>query len=47
MGHPVVVLHENGYYKVRLNGFADSEQALGYLPKLMEYGYSGAFVVGI
>ena len=46
-GHTAMVILEDGYYKVRLNGFADSTQALGYLPKFREQGYSGAFVVGV
>jgi len=46
-GHTAMVIHEDRYYKMRLSGFADSEQALGYLPKLKEHGYSWAFVAGI
>jgi hypothetical protein len=43
--HPVLMIFEDGLYKVEINGFADREAAGAFLPKLFDLGYTKAFVV--
>jgi hypothetical protein len=43
--HPVKTIFEDGLYKVEINGFEDREEAIAFLPKLIDLGYTKAFVV--
>ena len=43
--HPVKMIFEDGLYKVEINGFADREEAIVFLPRLIDLGYTKAFVV--
>ena len=44
---PINVIFEGGYYKVHISGFPGRVQALAFLPKLLNKGYSEAFVVRV
>jgi hypothetical protein len=43
--HPVNLIFENGLYKVQISGFQGRKQALMFLPKLFDIGFSTAYVV--
>jgi hypothetical protein len=45
--HPINVIFEDGYYKVQISEFKGLIQALGFLPKLFNLGFSEAYVVRV
>lgn len=42
---PVVIVNEGALYKVRINGFADRDEASALIPKLKDQGFAGSFIV--
>lgn len=45
--HPITVIFEDGFYKVRINGFTGRNQALAFLPKLFDLGFPETYVVRV
>ncbi len=43
-GYPVVIIFEDGYYKVQINGFHGWQQADKMVRKIIETGYSEAYI---
>jgi len=43
-GHPISLILEGGYYKVQVGGFNGWQQAQEFLPKIIEEGYSQAYL---
>jgi hypothetical protein len=44
-GRKVKIVHEDGFYKVRLDGFSGRKEAEAYLPGLIKRGYREAFII--
>jgi cell division protein FtsN len=44
-GRKVKIVHEDGFYKVRLDGFSGRKEAEAYLPGLIQRGYREAFII--
>jgi hypothetical protein len=43
-GKPVILVFEEGFYKVRITGFSNSEDAAKFLPMVTSRGFSDAFI---
>ncbi len=44
---PIAIVFEGNYYKVRMSGFPGRVEAIAFLPKLINKGFSEAFVVRV
>ncbi len=42
---PVVIVNEDGLYKVRISEFNKRDEALAIIPKLDQLGFAGAFII--
>lgn len=44
---PIIMIFEDGFYKVRISGFSGRIQALAFVPKLLDLGFSETYVVRV
>jgi hypothetical protein len=44
IGHPAVILFENGFYKLRITGFVNFSVAANFLQNVIRQGFPGAYI---